>query len=164
MRRPNVTDERILAERRKIGSEACSLLMLVLLGSVLVQQYLFDAPFAQYAVEFVCFIGASVYILVRNLLTGINLFGAKKSFRAMVTLNSVVCALTITAINGILGYMRYRESFGGNPGMFILTLTVTFVCAAVASFAALSVLYHLGNKRQAQIEKSLNEEENSGQE
>ncbi|WP_337955493.1 DUF6773 family protein [Clostridium luticellarii] len=52
------------AQRRKIQSDACSILLIVLLVSVLVQQYAFDALFSQYSVEFVCFLGLSlVHIL-----------------------------------------------------------------------------------------------------
>ena len=57
MRKQNLQDERVLAQRRKINSEAYGILMIALLCSVLVQQRLLNAPFEQYAVA---------YMLLRN--------------------------------------------------------------------------------------------------
>lgn len=73
LRKKLIEDERIAAQRRKIQSDACGILLIVLLVSTLVQQYVFDAPFSQYAVEFVCFVGASIYIVIRNIISGNDL-------------------------------------------------------------------------------------------
>jgi len=51
MKKQDMQDERVVAQRRKINSEAYGILMIVLLGSILVQQFLLNAPFKQYAVE-----------------------------------------------------------------------------------------------------------------
>lgn len=40
-------DERVLVQKRKIGSDAFNMLFFGLLISVLVQQYLFNSPFTQ---------------------------------------------------------------------------------------------------------------------
>lgn len=41
-----IQDERTTAQRRKIASETCSLLLLALMVAILVQQYVLNVPFA----------------------------------------------------------------------------------------------------------------------
>ena len=50
-----IEDERTIAQKRKIGSETCNLLLLALLVAILVQQFILNVPFAHYAAEFICF-------------------------------------------------------------------------------------------------------------
>ncbi len=159
MKRQNLQDERILAQRRKISSEAYGLLMMVLLVSMLVQQYLFNAPFEQYAVEFICFFGISIYVLIRNLTLGINIFGEGKNAKRMPLLNSLVAGSMVTVINGVMNYIRYAESYKGQLGTFIFTLVITFVCATVAAFVVFSIFNLINNNKQKQIQKRLDEEE-----
>ncbi len=52
-----IQDERILQQRRFIQSRGYAYLVLILAVSVLVQQFVLHAPFAQYAVEFFLLIG-----------------------------------------------------------------------------------------------------------
>jgi hypothetical protein len=159
MKRHPVQDERILTQKRKILSEAYGLLMLILIASILIQQYLFNAPFQQYAVEFICFFGISIYVLIRNLTLGINVFGEGKNARSMPILNSFITGLTITVINGVMNYTRYAESYRDHFGTFFLTLGVTFVCGTLGAFATLSLLNFMNSKKQQQIQKRLDEEE-----
>ncbi|MEA4926994.1 MAG: DUF6773 family protein [Syntrophomonadaceae bacterium] len=159
MKRQSLQDERILAQRRKISSEAYGLLMMVLLVSILVQQYLFNAPFEQYAVEFICFFGISIYVLIRNLTLGINIFGEGKNAQRMPLLNSLVAGSMVTVINGVMNYIRYAENYKGQVGNFIFTLVITFVCATVAAFAVFSIFNLINNNKQKQIQKRLDEEE-----
>ena len=72
-----IQDERTVAQKRKIASETCTLLLLALIIAVLVQQYVLNVPFAHYAAEFICFFGACCYLLIRNIASGINLYSQK---------------------------------------------------------------------------------------
>ena len=158
MKQQKVHDERVTAQRRKIGSETCQLLMFALIGSIFVKQFVYSAPFSQYTVEFICVMGASVYILIRNFLSGINLFDGKRGFKVMVVVNSVITALTVTTINGVFRYRAYEEHFTDELGLFILTLAITFVSAFVITFAILFTSFLLNKKRQEKIEKSFIDE------
>ncbi|MEA4813293.1 MAG: DUF6773 family protein, partial [Oscillospiraceae bacterium] len=128
-------DERVLAQKRKIGSDAFNILWIGLLISVLVQQYLFNAPFAQYAVEFVLFIAASIYIVIRNLMVGNDLFRSPKGGQVIVIINSLVCGLTVAVINTILNYAKYSQTFKlPVSAETVLIAGITFISAAAIAF------------------------------
>ena len=45
MKNNNIQDERVTAQKRKITSEAFLLVMIFLIGSILVKQFVYDASF-----------------------------------------------------------------------------------------------------------------------
>lgn len=150
-------DERILAQKRKIGSDAFNIVWIGLLISVLVQQYIFDAPFAQYAVELILFIAASIYVVVLNLLGGNDLFASKKGNHMLVIINSLVCGITVAIINTILNYVKYSAATPLPIGLnTVLVAGITFVCATITAFIPLELLYLANKKKQARIENLLN--------
>ena len=159
MKKQNTQDERVVAQRRKIHSEAYSILMMVLLASILVQQFLLSAPFEQYAVEFICFFGMSIYMIIRYLTFGLDIYGEGKRSKRIPLVNSMVVGITVTTINGVLNYTKYAESYQDGIGYFITFLAVTFISAAVSAFAVLSYLNYLNKKKQAKIENQLEQEE-----
>jgi hypothetical protein len=160
MKRQNMQDERVSAQQRKINSEAYSILMIVLLASMLVQQFLLDAPFEQYAAEFICFFGVSIYTIVRYMTLGLNIYGEGKRAKSIPLVNSIVTGITVTVINGVLNYTRYAEHYKEDGiGFFIATLAVTFISATVSVFILLSCLSYLNKKKQAKIQKQLDEDE-----
>lgn len=75
MKREKIQDERIIFQKQKIGSDAFGIVFFGLLISVLLQQFVFEATFSQYAAEFILFVVAAIYIIVRNIMVGIDLFG-----------------------------------------------------------------------------------------
>lgn len=153
-------DERVLAQKRKIGSDAFNILLIGLMISVLIQQYLFNAPFTQYAVEIVLFIAASIYVIIRNLIDGNDLFASKKGGQAIVIINSLVCGLTVAVINTILNYMKYSETVKLpiviNTG---LVGGITFISATITAFFVLELVYLVNKKKQKNIESHLNDNE-----
>ena len=160
MKKQNTQDERVVAQRRKIHSEAYSILMMVLLASILVQQFLLSAPFEQYAVEFICFFGMSIYMIIRYLTFGLDIYGEGKRSKRIPLVNSMVVGITVTTINGVLNYTEYTERYQEDGiGYFISVLAVTFISAAVSAFAVLSYLNYLNKKKQAKIENQLEQEE-----
>ena len=160
MKKQNTQDERVVAQRRKIHSEAYSILMMVLLASILVQQFLLNAPFEQYAVEFICFFGMSIYMIIRYLTFGLDIYGEGKRSKRIPLVNSMVVGITVTTINGVLNYTEYAERYQEEGiGYFITFLAVTFISAAVSAFAVLSYLDYLNKKKQAKIENQLEQEE-----
>ena len=55
MKNQTIRDERVISQRRKVSSEADGILMFALLASILLQQFVMNAPFKQYAAEFPAF-------------------------------------------------------------------------------------------------------------
>ncbi|WP_312442939.1 DUF6773 family protein [Lacrimispora sp.] len=160
MKIQNMQDERVVALRRKINSEAYGILMIVLLGSILVQQYLFNAPFKQYAVEVICFFGMSLYMTIRYMTLGLDIYGEGKRSKVIPFVNSIVAGIVVTVINGVLNYTQYAEKYKEDGiGYFIAVLAVTFISATISTFVVMSCLNYLNKKRQAKIQKQLDEKE-----
>ena len=160
MKKQSMQDERVVTQRRKIQSDGFVIMFFVLLVSVVVQQYLFDAPFQQYAVELICFLGMSCYMIIRNIAVGNDLFGESKRAKFMPLVNSLVAGITVTAINGVLNYAQYADKYQEDGiGYFIATLGVTFISATLFIFIVISCFSFLNKKKQAKIQKQLDEDE-----
>ncbi|MGI6469407.1 MAG: hypothetical protein GXZ09_02940 [Syntrophomonadaceae bacterium] len=152
-----IEDERTIAQKRKIGSETCNLLLLALLVAILVQQFILNVPFAHYAAEFICFFGACSYLLIRNLTSGNDLYSRKNTGFKLVIINSLVCGFTICVVTGIANYARYGEN--APPNLWLFTSLITFLCGTAGAFLSFSLLYYLNKRKQQNIENALDEEE-----
>jgi hypothetical protein len=159
MKRREIQDERILAQKRKIGSDAFQIVFYGLLLSVLIQQFLFQAPFSQYIVEFILFITASLYIVIRNLTVGHDIFSAHKMGQKLVIINSIVSGLVIAVINSFLNYIRLGELFTTDLMNSLLVTFVTFIIASIVAFLMFEALYIVNRKRQLQIETKFTEQD-----
>ena len=134
--------------------------MVALFGSILIQQFLMKAPFEQYAAEFICFFGMSLYIAIRYITAGLNIYGENKRAKAAPFVNSIVSATAITAINGVLNYTQYAQRYQRDGmGYFFAVLAITFISAAVLTFAVLALFGYISNKRQKCIQRRLDEAE-----
>ncbi|WP_369282774.1 DUF6773 family protein [Oscillibacter sp. GMB15532] len=164
MKRQNMQDERVAAQRRKINSEANGILMTVLLLSILVQQFFLNAPFKQYAVEAICFFGMSLYMIVRYMTLGLDLYGEGKRTKGMLLVNSLMAGTAVTAINGVLNYAQYAQRYKEDGmGYFIAVLAITFISATASTFAVQAFFAYLNQKKQAKIQKQLDEDEKDEQ-
>ncbi len=150
-------DERTVAQKRKIGSETCSLLLLALMISLLVQQFVLNVPFANYAAEFICFFGACAYLLIRNIMSGNDLYSRKNTGKKYVLINSLVCGTTICIIAGSANYARYGDK--ATSDIWLATFAVTFLCGTAAAFVGFSIIDYLNNKKQKNIADELDQEE-----
>ncbi|MGI6706633.1 MAG: DUF6773 family protein [Clostridia bacterium] len=160
MKKQNLQDERVVAQRRKINSEAYGILMTALFCSILVQKFLLNAPFEQYAVEFICFIGMSLYLMIRHLTLGLNIYGEGKRAKTIPIMNGIVTGIVVTAITGVSNYTQYAEHYKEDGiGYFIAVLAITFISATVFSFVVLYCFHYLNKKKQARIQKQLDEKE-----
>lgn len=160
MKRQNMQDERVLAQRRKINNEAYGILMIALLTSILVQQFLLKAPLEQYAAEFICLFGVSLYIIVRNLTLGLNLYGEEKQARGIILVHGIISGTVVTILCGVANYAKYAEHYkGNNVGLFIAMLVVTFICSTALVLFILLFVNHLNKKKQAKIIKQLDQDE-----
>lgn len=160
MKKQVENDERVVAQRRKIGSDAFQILAIGLFISVLVQQYLFNAPFVQYAAEIVLFIAIAIYVLIRNLMVGNDLFAPAKNGQKMVVINSAVCGLVVTVINTVLNYMKYQEAVQMPMVAHIaLVAGIMFISSTASVFVVLELVYLANKKKQKEIETRFNEAE-----
>lgn len=160
MKKQSMQDERVLALRHKISNEVCGILMIVLLVSILVQQFLLNAPFEQYAAESICLFGISVYTVVRYIMLGINISGEGKLSKSLPWVICMVAGITVTAINGVLNYAKYAENYKEDGiGLFIAMLAVTFISASFSTFIILSFFNYLNYKKQAKIHKHMDKED-----
>lgn len=160
MKKQDSQDERIVAQRRKINSEAYGILMIALFGSMLVQRFLLNAPFEQYAFEFICVFGASLYMIIRYMTLGLSIYGEGKRAKAIPFVYSILGGIVVTAIRGVLNYTQYAEQYKEDgTGYFIGGLAVTYISATILVFVVMSCLDYLNTKKQVKIQKQLDEDE-----
>lgn len=159
MKKKKIQDERVLSQKRKIGNDAFQIISLGLFLSVLVQQYIFDAPFSQYAVEMILLITVSLYVIVRNIMVGNDIFDSNKVNQRVVIINSIICGIIITIVNTILNYIKFRKIFTTDIVNSVVVSLVTFVCASVVSFVVLQILYVINKRKQIQIEIQLEDDD-----
>jgi len=159
MRKKKLQDERVSLQRRRINSEACVILMTVLLASIPIQILLFNAPFEQFAVELICVFAICIYLIIRHIMLGLDIFGEEKQAQRVPVINSIAIGIGVTLINGIFSYSKYAEQYQDNIGSFIATLVITFISAGVGAFIPLSFIGYLNKKKQAKIHRQLEEYE-----
>lgn len=153
-----IQDERAVAQKRKIGSETCNLLLGGLIISLLIKDYVFNLPFSQYATELLFLFGASIYIVIRNIIAGNDLFETKGRGKNSVGLISLVVGLAVCVIAGSANYARYGEKYTDGT-FFLLTLAILFVSGTVLTFLIYSPIYMLNQKKQKKIADELDKEE-----
>ncbi len=159
MKRQEMQDERVAAQRRKINGEAFGILMIVLLASTLVQQFLLNAPFEQYAVETICFIGISFYVVIRYMTLGLDIFGDGKRAKTVPLVNSLVTGVIATVIHGILNAPRYAAHYADGIGYLIAATAIFFISVTLSTLAVLSGIGYLNKRKQAKIQRHLDEDE-----
>lgn len=143
-----IQDERILQQRRFIQSRGYAYLVLILAVSVLVQQFVLHAPFAQYAVEFFLLIGCGIYNLVSNCTRGIDIVNPTGKNPTQLLVESVETAVVGTVALALLGGERNWQD--------LLLFFITFV--AVMYGVRLGLIL-LTRKKQEEIDKALDQDE-----
>lgn len=159
MKKGKIQDERVLSQKRKIGSDAYQILSLGLFLSVFVQSYIFNATFSQYAVEIILFIVVSLYVIARNIMVGNDIFDSDKVNQKFVIINSIICGVIVVLINTTLNYIKFRELFINETSDMLLASLITFLCASVFTFGVLQVLYFINKKKQMKIDLKLKAED-----
>lgn len=155
MKKNNIKDERILGTQRQFASEALQLLMMYLIASILVQQFVFNAPFSAYAVEFFGFFGASIYITIRNLIYGNNLFGQVTSTKKTILRSSLVTGITITAVSIFLNNQNATSKLSSSEAIY--TYILVFLIGTLCTFVMYLILGLINKKRIQKIDYELDE-------
>ena len=160
MNNKGLQDERVLLQRRQINSDAYGLLVIVLLCSILVQEFLLNATFEQYAAELICFLGVSVYVLVRYITLGLNLYGEGHWATKNPLVRSLITGVIVAIVNGFYNYSKYAEHYRDTSiWYFIATLGITFVCSAGSVYILTLLVDYLSKQKQAKIQQQLDEDE-----
>lgn len=160
MNHQKIKDERVMAQRQKVNSEAYGILMAILLVSIVAQQFIFKAPLKQYAAEAISFFAMSVYMIIRYLNLGVNLESYERKTKSLALVNSLVTGLVVTAINGFLNYHQYADKYKADGiGYFLSMLLVTFISSSLLVFMTMLVVNDLNKKKQRKIQKKLDEKE-----
>ncbi|WP_297638419.1 DUF6773 family protein [uncultured Clostridium sp.] len=149
-----IIDERVINEKRKITNEAFSLVMVFLIGSILVQQYVFNAPFKEYIVEFICFFGALIYIMIKNTLVGNKLISENINKKKTIIVNSI----TTGGVISIITIYRMIDTTGITSEI-IPTVITTFLVGALSSVIAFYAITKLNEHKVKKIEESYDEED-----
>ena len=116
MKKEIVQDERVLSQKRKIGNDAFQIIFLGLFLSIFVQSYIFNADFSQYAVEVILLIVGALYVIVRNITVGNNIFESNNVNQRFVIINSIICGIIVVVINTTLNYIKFKDLFKNEMG------------------------------------------------
>ena len=143
-----IQDERILQQRRFIQSRGYAYLVLILAVSVMVQQFVLHAPFAQYAVEFFLLIGCGIYNLVSNCTRGIDVVNPTGKNPAQLLVESVETAVVGTVALALLGGERNWQD-----------LLLFFIAFVAVMYGVRLGLILLTRKKQEEIDKALDQDE-----
>lgn len=148
MKNDYIQDERILSERREIQSRAYAWSVIVLLVSIIVQQFFMKAPFAQYAVEFFLLIGCGLYNTIASYKKGIDIWNPRGDGKKQI--------LFSTLISGVLSVILFSVLSGNYQ---ISNLIFYFVSFVVFFFITRLIMISLNNKKQERIDKELNDDD-----
>ena len=152
MKNQSIQDERVISQKRKIGSDALGMVYIGLLISILIQQFMFEAPFSQYAAEFILFMLLAFYVVIRNIMVGNSLFDSNLNGQKVVLLGSLFSGLTITVITITFNIINYGMTKMGGLNGIALTGVITFAFSVLASFIGFKFLYLINKKRQKQLD------------
>ena len=143
-----INDERIQSQNRKIQSDALQIVSFFLLISVAVQQFLLNAPLAQFAVELISLIGIATYVLIKNMKLGLNVMSSNIKSTKEIIFNGIFTGIMSTLFIIILAGERNPL----NLALFFLTF--------VAVFSLTNITWRsLVIRKELEIEKKLNEDE-----
>lgn len=142
-----IQDERIISLRRKIQSDAYQILVVCLIFSIIIQQFLLKAPFSEFAVELCCLIGIGIYTTLRHLMSGIDIWDSSIQGNKKIMISSLTTGIISTGIFTVLTGERR-----------LWKLTLFLVIFSVCYFVIHSLIIFLSKKRQKQIDEICNDE------
>nr|WP_204599348.1 DUF6773 family protein [Clostridium pascui] len=97
--------------------------------------------------EFIAFFGGCIYIIVRNICVGNNLFGENR--KSVTIVNSFII--------GVITFLHYKEF--NNINNFITELIVAFFSSTLAAYLFYYILNKVTQKRIKVIEKKFDEDD-----
>lgn len=146
MKNGKMEDERILLETRKIQSQAYIGIVYILIISIIVQQFLLKAPFAQYAVEFYILIGCGMYQMISDYKKGIAIDALAGASTKKIWLRALLAGGGSVIFLGFLS------------GMEIHNLAVYFMFFVAIFFLVHLLIRAFYRKKQTIIDKQLDDD------
>ena len=143
-------DERTLLLKRKIKSDGFQLITIYLLLSALIQKFFFNASFEQIAVELIGFLASALYLVIRNISLGINMYSDNTRVNKNIIKGALISGLGCCVFLFILAGIRD-----------ISTLLLIFIFTAISSLSASFLFYYINKRKQAKIETELDKEEDN---
>lgn len=153
-----IQDERAIALKRQISSEAFNLVISVLLISLLIKQFILNTPISQFFTEILCLSGAAIYVLVRNIIAGNNVYESNKGSKKSIIYSSLAGGLGVCLSAGIFNYAKYSEKYANN-WIFLAILAILFVSGALVVYLISWPIYKVNQKRQKMIDNTLDQDE-----
>lgn len=147
----NIQDERVINEKSKIINQAFYLIMMFLISSILVQQYIFKAEIKDYFTEAICFFGGCTYIIIRNISVGNSLLPKNKS--KVVMINIFTCAFVIALVGGY-----YSIGKGMTTVQIIIEMLRGFLTALVIGGILYFIIIKLSEWRIKRIESKYDDD------
>ena len=137
-----IEDERIIAEKRRINSNAFGICFLVLWGILLYRQYVLRQAISEYIDIFLLTIGLSIYITLNNVFKGLYLTYRSKAARQKVQFTgALVGAITFVIVQYfVTGYDL------SSPGD-ILKLLVSFIIFLLFWIGSQSLLLRISQRK-----------------
>lgn len=154
-----IKDERVIAQQRKIASEAFQLVYFFLIFSMLYKQFILNEPFSSYLTEFIAFFGSAFYILIRNTMKGNDIVNTKNHRLKIYLMNSLITSITITILIGITNYNKYPQN-QENLFFFSLQLVIMFVGAFAIAFSCFMGAGWLSKKYADKLAKQYDDDSN----
>lgn len=148
MKNNYIQDERILSERRKIQSRGYAWITIILLISVVVQQFILNAPFAQYAVELFLLFGCGLYNIISNYQKGIDIWNPKGEGKKQILFNTI-----LTGIASVLLFAFLSGNFQKT------NLLLYFVAFIVFFFITRLIMIAITNKKLEAIDKEIDNDD-----
>jgi len=151
-----IEDERVVQQRRKIGSDAYQLVSMFLLASIVYNLFILNAPRSTYITEVIAFLGGSAYVVFKNIMIGNDLhsgcsIGTKETTLRKYLLTSLTYSITITTllvINDYTRFMQHKEE-----------IIIAFLCMFSYWFLGHWGLNRLSKKRADKIANQYEEEQ-----
>lgn len=143
-----IRDERVVSLRRQIQSDAYSILISILVISILIQQFLLNAPFAQFAVEFICLIGMGIYVTIRYISVGVDVWNTDSTSNKKLIFNSLFSGIIITISLVVIAGERD-----------IMNMVLIFIVSSVTLFIINFLRNSAIKKKLKRIDDELNDVE-----
>ena len=101
----------------------------------------------------------ALYVIVRNITVGNNIFESNNVNQRFVIINSIICGIIVVVINTTLNYIKFKDLFKNEMGDMLIASLITFLCATASTFVVLQGLYFINRKKQMKIDSKLDDEE-----
>lgn len=150
MKKKKINDERVNLARQKVDSEALKVVLATLIIMLILQ---YNAPLKQVMGEFIVFIVLVTYLLIRSLMTGLDVIGENKGHIKILV--SLLGGLLVAIVGGVNNYSRYGSFYHNNTNhAFILTLLILFISGSFLAIMILEFLSYMNKRKQKRIKKA----------